>query len=140
MKTLLLTILLFVYFSCISTKEKELSNLISGEDYQFWDYEWPRDDADQHGFTFRFDKNGNLAKYSYNKAKNERRLFSDYPSSEIDDIWKWKVRGDSMIFMISDSSKIIRYNKDTIFLEKEISNKKMSIIMIRVKGNLNIIK
>lgn len=82
-------ILLFVLFSCNSLKkENELSDLLSGKDFQYWDYEWPRNDADQHGFTFKFEKNGNLTKYSYNKAKNQRRIFSDYPSSEIDDIWK----------------------------------------------------
>ncbi|MGB6092856.1 MAG: hypothetical protein WBF83_03755 [Moheibacter sp.] len=138
---LLLTIVSFVFLGCNSlTKEKELSNLISGEDYQFWDYEWPRSDADQHGFTFKFEKNGNLTKYSFNKSKNERRIFSDYPSSEIDNIWKWNVRKDSILFMITDSSKIVRYTEDTIFLEKKTGNEKMNIIMIRVKDNLNIVK
>lgn len=131
-------ILLFVLFSCNSlTKEKELSDLLSDKDFQYWDYEWPRNDADQHGFTFKFEKNGNLTKYSYNKAKNQRRMFSDYPSSEIDDIWKWKVNNDSTLIFLGDTLKIIRYSKDTIiFNDGSLKNEKL----IRVKGILNIVK
>lgn len=129
---------LFVLVSCNSlTKEKELSNMISGKHYQYWDYEWPRDDADQHGFTFKFEKNGNLTKYSYNKTKNERRIFSDYPSSEIDDIWKWKIYKDSTLILLGDTLKIIYYTRDTIiFNDKTLENE----MLIRVKGNLNIVK
>jgi hypothetical protein len=135
---LLLTIVSFVFLGCNSlTKEKELSNLISGEDYQFWDYEWPRSDADQHGFTFKFEKNGNLTKYSFNKSKNERRIFSDYPSSEIDNIWKWKIDNDSTLILLADTLKIIHYTKDTIILSDGSLENEM---MIRVKDNLNIVK
>lgn len=134
----LLMILSFVCFSCNSlTKEKELSNLLSGKDFQYWDYEWSRENADQHGFTFKFEKNGNLTKYSYNKSKNERRLFSDYPSPEIDNIWKWKVYNDSTLILLGDTLNIIRYTKDTIIFNDESLKNEM---LIRVKHNLNIVK
>lgn len=131
-------ILLFVLFSCNSlTKEKELSDLLSGKDFQYWDYEWPREDADQHGFTFKFEENGSLTKYSYNKTKNERRIFSDYPSPEIDNIWRWKIYNDSTLILLGDTLKIIHYTKDTIILnDKTLENE----MLIRVKGNLNIVK
>lgn len=140
MKNCILLLFLFLNFSCSpSNFENELTDLLT-KDGGYWDYEWLRNDADQHGFTFKFEKNGNLTKYSFNKAKNERRLFSDYPSSEIDDIWKWKIIGDSLMFMLSDSSKITRYNEDTIYLEKDVASEKIKVIMVRVKGDLNIVK
>lgn len=138
MKKSILLLILFLNFSCNSSNfESELSNILS-KDGGYWDFEWARDDADQHGFTFRFEKNGNLSKYSFNKAKNERRLFSDYPSKEIDDIWKWRVGSDSLLFMITDSSKVLRYSEDTIYLEKRLNDGKLNIMLIKVKSDLNI--
>ncbi len=135
MKKNILLLILFLNFSCNSSNfESELSNLLS-KDGGYWDFEWAREDADQHGFTFRFEKNGQLTKYSFNKSKNERRLFSDYPSSEIDDIWKWRVNNDSSLVLLGDTLKIKRISKDTIVFSDKLSSNEL---LIRVKGDLNI--
>lgn len=133
MKKSILLLILFLNFSCNSSNfESELSNILS-KDGGYWDFEWARDDADQHGFTFRFEKNGNLSKYSFDKAKNERRLFSDYPSKEIDDIWKWRVGSDTTLFFLGDSVKIKYFSNDTIVFSDKLSSKEL---LIRVKGDL----
>tara|TARA_B100001105_G_scaffold253107_1_gene246004 strand:- start:992 stop:1471 length:480 start_codon:yes stop_codon:yes gene_type:complete len=127
---ILLTIL------CVGCKntERELQYLICKDSIQYWNYEWPRDRADKFGFTFSFDKEGNVLKYSYNKQTNRRSLFSDHPV--LDPSMKWNVSADSIFNLMGSSKKIVKYNQDTIYAID--LRTKQKIFYVRVKEALNI--
>ena len=72
----ILVLVLCISFGC-ANKQKELEHLICRDSVQYWNYEWPRKRAEYYGFTFSFDKNGELIKYSYSKVKNKRWKFWD---------------------------------------------------------------
>jgi hypothetical protein len=108
----MLFLMLFITFGC-TNKQEELNYLICKDSIQYWNYEWPRERAEYYGFTFGFNKNGTVKKYSYNKEKNKRWLFGDNRDPYND---KWSVTEDSIFKVMGDRDKIIRYTKDTIYV------------------------
>ncbi|NRS90001.1 hypothetical protein HNQ02_002936 [Flavobacterium sp. 7E] len=82
-------------------------------------------------FTFSFDKNGNVKKYSFYKGK--RWLFEDYPSKP--DL-KWNVSNDSVFKFLWTEDKIIKISEDTL-ISMDLETKE-KYIYYRVKGDLNI--
>lgn len=133
MKKILIVILL-TSIGC-GNKQKELEYLICKDSVQYWNYEWPRDRAQYYGFTFSLSKNGKLRKYSYDKVKNRRSVFWDIQDP---DISKWSVSKDSVLTVMGDKDKIIKYTDDTIYVIG-LQNKTKSYY-VRVKGDLNISK
>ncbi|WP_017498023.1 hypothetical protein [Flavobacterium sp. WG21] len=133
MKKILIVILL-ISIGC-TNKQKELEYLICKDSTQYWNYEWPRDRAQYYGFTFSLSKDGKLKKYSYDKIKNRRSFFWDIPDP---DISKWSVSKDSVLTVMGDKDKIIKYTDDTIYVIS-LQNKTKSYY-VRVKGDLNISK
>lgn len=127
-------LVLFISFGC-TNKQKELENLICKDSIQYWNYEWPRERAKYYGFTFSFDKSGELKKYSFNKVKNRRTLFWDIQDPDIN---KWSVTKDSILKIMGDKEKIIRYTEDTIYVVDIKYNIKS--YYIREKGDLHIEK
>ncbi|WP_427873479.1 hypothetical protein [Flavobacterium sp. MMS24-S5] len=129
-------LILFVLL-CLSctNKKQELEYLICKDSIQFWNYEWPRDRSEFYSFTFSFDNEGNVVKYSYNKIKNKRIIFTDHPKQFKK---KWNVTNDSIFTFFGSAKKIIRYTEDSIFVvypeTKEIG------YFLRVKNKLNIQK
>lgn len=123
-----------ILLSC-SDNQKKLKYLICKNDIQYWKYEWPRKRAEYYGFTFSFDKNGNVVKYSFNKVRNERWIFSDNLNPEIN---KWSVTEDSIFSNMGSSNKIIKYTEDTIYTIDINTHTRESYI--RVKGDLHIMK
>ena len=130
----ILVLVLCVSFGC-ANKQKELEYLICRDSIQYWNYEWPRERAVYYGFTFSFDKTSKLVKYSYSKTKNRRWKFWDIQDPDIN---KWSVTKDSILKIMGDKEKIIRYTADTIYT---MSLKyKVKSYYVRVKGDLNIEK
>jgi hypothetical protein len=86
-------------------------------------------------FTYSFNKNGIVQKYSYNKETNKRWLFLDYGYEKE---FKWKVTDDSILNFMDSKLKIIKISDDTIFT----FNKKTKEFerYMRVRGKLNIQK
>lgn len=97
MKRMLLLIL-FIMSGC-TNKQEELSYLICKDSIQYWNYEWPRERAEYYGFTFGFDKNGTVKKYSYNKEKNKRWFFGDNRDPYNN---KWSVTKDSIFKVMGE--------------------------------------
>ena len=130
-------ILFLLLVGCKSPSDKIKDVILYNDSVGYWNYEWPRDRAEFYGFTFKFNKNGKLIKYSYSKLENERRIFND-PG-----IWQrleWGVSNDSIFTLMNYNSqiKITKYNQDTIWLyDKKIKRKEM---LIKVEGELNIVK
>ncbi|WP_374173591.1 hypothetical protein [Flavobacterium tructae] len=133
MKKILFVILL-ILIGC-TNKQKELEYLICKDSIQYWNYEWPRDRAQYYGFTFSLSKDGKLKKYSYDKIKNRRSFFWDIQDP---DISKWSVSKDSVLTVMGDKDKIIKYTDDTIYVIS-LQNKTKSYY-VRVKEDLNISK
>jgi len=125
---------LMLICSCTS-KEKRLKHILTGDSIAYWNYEWPRDRAEYWGFTFSFDKEGNVKKYSFRKKENDRFLFTD---DGIVPDRKWRISGDTVLrfYYLDIPCKIVKYSKDTIFLNEFNKN----TMLIRVKGDLNIKK
>jgi len=124
-----------VFASCSSPSKKIKDVVLYNDSIGYWNYEWPRERAAFYGFTFKLSKNGKLLKYSYSKVKNKRWLFVD---DGIDQRLEWGVADDSIFTLMNYNSqiKVIKYNKDTIWLyDKKDKEKSM---LIKVKGNLNI--
>lgn len=128
----ILILIAFLSFSC-KNKQEELKYLICKDSVQYWNYEWPRDRAQYYGFTFAFNKNGKLKKYSYSKVKNKRWEFTDIRDPNIR---KWSVTKDSILTVMGVKKKIIRYTKDTIYAIN--LEDKTNVYYIKVKGDLNI--
>ena len=82
-------------------------------------------------FTFSFDKNGTVKRYSF--YKNKRWLFSDYGYQKK---FTWKISKDSIFEFMGRSEKIIKITCDTIYTSN-IHYKKIAKY-IRVRGKLNI--
>lgn len=131
-KVLILFVLLCL--SC-TNKKQELEYLICRDSIQFWNYEWPRDRSEFYGFTFSFDNEGNVIKYSYNKITNKRRVFTDHPRRFTN---TWNVTKDSLFTFFQSTEKIVRYTDDTIFVVYPETKEKA--YYVRVKGKLNIQK
>lgn len=130
----IIILVLCVFFSC-TDKQNELKYLICKDSIQYWNYEWPRERAKYYGFTFSFDKRGELKKYSFDKVKNRRTLFWDIQDPGIN---KWSVTKDSILKIMGDEEKIIRYTEDTIYA---IDIKyKIKSYYIRETGDLHIDK
>ena len=130
----ILVLVLCISFGC-ANKQKELEYLICKDSVQYWNYEWPRKRAEYYGFTFSFDKNGKLKKYSFDKVENKRRYFWDIQDPDIN---KWSVTKDSVLKVMGDKEKILRYTEDTIYT---VSLKyKIKSYYVRVKEDLNIEK
>jgi hypothetical protein len=127
-------LLVLICLGC-TNKKQELEYLICKDSIQYWNYEWTRDRAEFYGFTFSFDNKGNAVKYSYNKTKNERRIFTDHPRQFKK---KWYVTNDSLFTFFDSTKKIIRYTEDTIFVIYPETKEKG--YYVRVKGKLNIRK
>lgn len=128
----------FLLANCKSPKEK-LENIILYQDsIGYWNYEWPRERAEYYGFTFKFMKKNKLQKFSFNKVKNKRTAWNDYPFDE--SIYRWGVADDSIFTFMNYNSKIkiTKYNKDTIWLyDHETKSKEL---LIKVRSSLNIQK
>ncbi len=135
-KFLVIQITLFALMFLIrcNNNRKSLKYLICRDSIQYWNYEWPRERAAYFGFTFSFDKDGKVKKYSFSKIKNRRILFTDYHQTP--DL-TWSVSKDSILTFFGSSSKIVYYSEDTIIIEPFDSDK-IKEMLIRVKGNLNI--
>ncbi|MHA3789522.1 hypothetical protein ACX0HA_15025 [Flavobacterium hauense] len=127
-------ILIAILFCACSPKENNLKYLICKDSIQYWNYEWPRVRSEYYGFTFSFDKNGKVVKYSYDKEKNIRRLFTDGIDMSKE---KWSISEDSIFKFMKDSEKIIKFNEDTIFAIDLLTKQK--VYYVRVKGDLNIV-
>ena len=117
--------------SC-SDNSKELKFLICNDSIEYWDYNMIRQ-TQNVWFTYSFDKNGTVRKYSFNKGKNKRWLFSDYGYQKE---FKWEVKKDSIFTFMGTNQRIIKISKDTL-LTYNLEDKKFEEY-IRVKGNLNI--
>lgn len=136
-KILKYALVALVLTSCSSPSDKIKDVILYNDSVGYWNYEWPRDRAEFYGFTFKFNKNGEISKYSYSKVKNKRWLFSDYGKEPN---LKWNITNDSIITLMSYNSKIKvkKYNSDTIWMyDKE---RKRNTMLIKVKGDLNIEK
>lgn len=83
-------------------------------------------------------KKNKLQKFSFNKIENKRWAWNDYPYDEL--IYRWGVADDSVFTFMNYNSKIkiVKYNRDTIWLYDHERNRKD--MLIKVKGNLNIEK
>lgn len=135
MKNIILLIGVLALFSC-KTPQQEIEKIILYNDsIGYWNYEWIRDRAEFYGFTFKFEKGGNISKYSFNKIENRRRLFVDYGGFSS---FVWKVSNDSILILMDSENrvKIMKYNNDTIWLFDKERN--VSSMLINVKGDLNI--
>lgn len=137
-KIVSLLTLIFLLLNCKSPKEKIEDIILYQDSIGYWNYEWPRERAEYYGFTFKFMKKNRLQKFSYNKVKNKRWLWDDYPY--IQSIYRWGVANDSIFTLMNYNSKIkiTRYNNDTIWLYD--SESKRNEILIKVKDSLNIQK
>lgn len=127
-----------ILVGCKSPKDKITDTVLYQDSVGCWNYEWDRTGAEDYGFTFKFFRKNKLQKLSFNKIKNKRWMWNDYPYDE--SIYRWGVADDSIFtFMNYDSKiKITKYNNDTIWLNDKERNRKM--LLIKVKGELNIEK
>lgn len=127
-----------ILVGCKSPKEKITDIVLYQDSIGYWNYEWPRERAEYYGFTFKFMKKNKLQKLSFNKVKNKRSVWNDYPYDE--SIYRWGVADDSIFTFMNYNSKIkiVKYNEDTIWLNDKERNRKM--LLIKVKGHLNIEK
>ena len=123
----------FFFISC-SNNSKKINFIICKDSVQYWDYNMIRGSQDVW-FTYSFNKNGIVQKYSYNKETNKRWLFLDYGYEKE---FKWKVTDDSILNFMDSKLKIIKISDDTIFT----FNKKTKEFerYMRVRGKLNIQK
>lgn len=134
MKNIVLLMSVFILMSCKNPQKKIEKTILYNDSIGYWNYEWPRCRAELYGFTFKFDKKGNLTKYSFNKIKNKRRLFGGYGDLVVPNTWK--ISEDSILSCFGEEKKIIKYNTDTIWLyDKKL---KYNSMFIKAKGGLNI--
>ena len=137
-KLLLIIFGALLLVGCKSPKEKITDIILYQDSIGYWNYEWPRERAEDYGFTFKFMKKNKLQKISFSKIKNKRWIWNDYPYDE--SIYRWGVADDSTFTLMNYNSKIkiTKYNSDTIWLDDKERNRKM--LLIKVQGNLNIEK
>lgn len=128
------TTIVLLLIGCSEPKDK-IRNIILYDNGNtgYWNLEWPRERAEYYGFTFKLDKNGKVAKYSFDKVENKRSLFYD---PELIDRMEWGVANDSIFTLMNYNSqiKITKYNNDTIWLYDKTENEKS--ILIKVKYSL----
>lgn len=123
---------MFVFLTSCSDNSEKMKYLICKDSIQYWNYNMVS--ANQNvWFTFSFDKNGNVKKYSFFKGK--RWIFEDYPRSGS---LKWGVTGDSIFKYLESSEKIIKISDDTIYSIDLQTKEKYTYY--RVKDDLNIQK
>jgi hypothetical protein len=135
----IITFIVFLFLVNCKSPEKKITEIIVYQDsIGYWNYEWPRERAAFYGFTFKFMKKNKLQKFSFNKIENKRWAWNDYPYDE--SIYRWGVADDSVFTFMNYNSKIkiVKYNRDTIWLYDHERNTKD--MLIKVKGNLNIEK
>jgi hypothetical protein len=135
----IITFIVFLFLvNCKSPEEKITEIILYQDSIGYWNYEWPRERATFYGFTFKFMKKNKLQKFSFNKIENKRWAWNDYPYDEL--IYRWGVADDSVFTFMNYNSKIkiVKYNRDTIWLYDHERNRKD--MLIKVKGNLNIEK
>ncbi|MES2574081.1 MAG: hypothetical protein V4572_04005 [Bacteroidota bacterium] len=127
-------VLLYCFFlmSC-SDNSKKLNFLICNDSIKYWDYNMIRGEQNVW-FTFSFDKNENVIKYSFNKKNNKRWLFTDY--GMYTERYKWNVTKDSILEFMGNTEKIIKISRDTLFTYN-LKDREMKKY-ICVKGDLNI--
>lgn len=137
-KIILFLPVLILMINCKSPKEKIEDIIFYQDSIGYWNYEWPRERAEYYGFTFKFMKKNKLQKFSFNKVKNKRWAWNDYPYDEA--IYRWGVADDSVFTFMNYNSKIrvTKYNKDTIWLYDY--EDKRNLLLIKAKGDLNIEK
>lgn len=134
MKNITLLIGAFALMSCKNPQKEIKKTILYNDSIGYWNYEWPRDRSEFYGFTFKFDKNGKISKYSFSKIKNKRWPFGGYGDILVD--YTWNISQDSILTYLGGKEKIIKYNTDTIWLyDKEMNYNSM---LIKVKGDLNI--
>lgn len=132
-KNVISILILFFLLGC-SDKKGELEYLICNDSIQYWNYNMIRDKQNVW-FTFSFNKNGDVIKYSFNKKKNKRWFFDD---NHVPGYGKWNVSKDSIFSFMGSSMKIIRYSEDTIYVKDVETN--ANEYFIRAKGDLHIIE
>lgn len=120
----------FVFFYSCSDGSEKMKYLICKDSVQYWNYNLTSDNQNVW-FTFSFDKNGKVKKYSF--YKNKRWLFEDYPRKTS---LEWSVTKDSIFSFMGTSDKIIKISDDVISTIDLQTKEKH--IYYRVKGNLNI--
>lgn len=129
--------LILLLISCTSPSDKIKKVILYNDSIGYWNYEWTKEGVPYSSFTFKFNKEGRVSKYSYSKIKNKRWLFADYGAlSRLE----WGVANDSILTLMNYNSKIkiVKYNNDTIWLYNEES--KTEEMLTKVKGELNIEK
>jgi hypothetical protein len=131
-KILLLSIFIISLVSC-KNNQKEMQFLICKDSIQYWNYEWPHYRSENYGFTFSFNKNGKILKYSFNKDTNERRFFADNHRPGYSN---WNVSEDSILTLFDSPCKILKMTEDTIYVFE--SETRLKAKYIRVKSELNI--
>lgn len=124
-------IFLLIFISCSSSSEN-MSYLICNDSIEYWDYNMIRNEQNIW-FTFSFDKNGEVLKYSYRKDKQLRWLFNDY---RFQTKFTWSISNDSVLSFMGSKSKIVEITKDYILAKDLITDEKNEYF--RVKGNLNV--
>lgn len=135
----IITFIVFLFLvNCKSPEEKITEIILYQDSIGYWNYEWPRERAAFYGFTFKFMKKDKLQKFSFNKIENKRWAWNDYPYDE--SIYRWGVADDSVFTFMNYNSKIkiVKYNRDTIWLYDHERNRKD--MLIKVKGNFDIEK
>lgn len=137
-KLLLIIFGFLLLIGCKSPKERITDTILYEDSIGYWNYEWPRERAEDYGFTFKFMKKNKLQKLSFSKTKNKRWIWNDYPYDQ--SIYRWGVADDSIFTFMNYNSKIkiTKYNSDTIWLNDKERLREM--LLIKVKGNLNIQK
>lgn len=126
----------FALMSCKNPQKEIEKTILYNDSIGYWDHEWPRDRAEFSGATLKFEKNGKISHYSFDKIKNKRMLFGGYGDLVIPNIWK--ISEDSILTYLNKKKKIIKYNTDTIWLyDKEM---KYNSMLIKSEGDLNIEK
>ena len=124
-------IFLLIFTSCSNSSE-DMSYLICNDSIQYWDYNMIREEQNIW-FTFSFNKNGEVVKYSYNKNKQLRWLFDDY---HFQTKFTWSISNDSVLSSMGSKSKIVKITNDYILAKDLETDEKEEYF--RVKGNLNI--
>ena len=127
-----------ILISCTKPKDKIENVILYNDGYSYWNYEWPRERAEYYGFTFKFMKGNKLQKLSFDKVENKRSVWNDYPYEK--SIYRWGISNDSIFTFMNYNSKIkiVKYNRDTIWLHDYERNRDTKLI--KVTGNLNIEK
>ncbi len=127
----ILILFLAVFYSCSNSSDK-MKYFICKDSIQYWNYNMTNKERSVW-FTFSFDKNGNVKKYSFYKGK--RWLFEDYG---IQPDLHWSISNDSIFNYLGSYEKVKKISDDTIYVIDLKTKEKY--IYYKVKGDLNIQK